>query len=64
MKSTWFCLDCVTLTELTVHGRCGNCNSNGVAYAEGLGFFPVNEVMELELLFAKQAPLQGGDANS
>jgi hypothetical protein len=32
----FFCLNCHTIGELTVHGRCSTCNSEAVAETNGI----------------------------
>lgn len=38
MKATilaWFCLDCRTVCDLDIHGRCERCGSEAVTFGEG-----------------------------
>jgi Zn finger protein HypA/HybF involved in hydrogenase expression len=56
MTDRWWCCNCMTVTALDSHGRCPRCQSDAVAFAEGL--LPVLtqqqlvDVLELERLYA------------
>jgi hypothetical protein len=36
MNEQRYCMDCNELREMTIHGRCGTCNSSALAYPEGV----------------------------
>jgi Zn finger protein HypA/HybF involved in hydrogenase expression len=39
MNERWWCLDCRTTVELSIHGRCSTCGSNSVDSMERLGLW-------------------------
>lgn len=54
---TWFCLDCSSVGELTIHGRCSACDSDAVAIAESYGQSAdkrqAKDIAELVRMYAK-----------